>query len=199
MLNNDFKILVEKYKRYQKNQKIFSILKVVGLVVSAILAYLFLTQFFQKTEPVQKRQAPALQTEANTQTAQTDNNEDNESENSQNNETSPSQDINAHNLQVTTEDASLEQLIQNQEKLKSYSATIAIANYHFSRKEYKEAIEWSIKASKKNKAQARPWIIYAKSKLSEGKVEIAKKALNLYLKKHPSKEAEALLKKLNAI
>jgi predicted Zn-dependent protease len=104
-----------------------------------------------------------------------------------------------NSLKVTTEGSSLEELIKNQKKKKSYSATISIANYHYSRREYKEAITWAIEASKMDKSKARPWLIYANSKLSAGKIDIAKKALNIYLKNYQSKEAQALLKKLNAI
>ncbi len=196
MLNNDFQVLVGKYKRYKKQQKNSRMLKFLLLLLAALLGY-FLFQSIQTMKPsVHATENNQTQKSPEKPTTQTDaqTNDLNQSEIN-----SSADEMNQHRLQVTTQESSLEQLIQNQEKYKNYSSTIALANYHFSKKEYKEAIKWAITASKKNNSKARPWIVYAKSKLADGKVDIAKKALLLYLKKYKSQEAQDLLDKLNAI
>jgi ABC-type Na+ efflux pump permease subunit len=199
MLNNDFQVLVGKYKRYKKQQKNRRMLKFLLLIPILLLAYLLFDALKTTTSNVhttQSNQTKESLAQPNEQKIEQKKESDlNQSEINH----STNENINQHRLQVTTQASSLEQLTKNQEKYKNYSSTIALANYHFSKKEYKEAVKWSIAASKKNNSKVRPWIVYAKSKLADGKVDIAKKALELYLKKYKSKEAQDLLDKLNAI
>ncbi len=208
MLNNDFKVLVEKYYRYKKQKKKARNRRILLFILVGIIAYFLLTQDFSAPPKVSQK-------EHNTTTVHIEKNSTSDINHSskvpQKNEeniskiATPKQPkvkkvtkpkVNQLHLQVTTQKETLAQLLKNQEKSKSYSATIALANYHYSKKEYDEAIRWAIEASKKNKSKARPWIIYAKSKKAQGKIEIAKKALTLFLKRHKNEEAETLLNSL---
>jgi len=188
MLNNDFKVLTQKYARYKK-QKRSSRNKKIALFVllGAGAYYLFTTLSFTPQKPV-------IKAEHNVIKRSVDKNISESNHTQKAVETDISQlKINERSLQVTTENKSLEQLLKNQKKLNNYSSTISLANYHYSKKEYQETIKWAIEASKKNKSKARPWILYAKSKKALGKVDIAKKALTLFLKNNKSQEAKTLL------
>ena len=186
MLNNDFKQLTEKYTRYQKQKRMSLYLKVIFFLALVGLAFYVSTLDFTKPKTI---------IETNTSSITVEEKEENTTLKAD----TDKEEINKHRLQVITGEKSLEQLMANQEKSKSYSSTISIANYHYSKKSYDDAVKWSIVASKLNKEKVRPWIVYAKSKLAIGKVDIAKKALGAYLKKHDSKEAQELLDKLNSI
>ncbi len=215
MLNNDFKVLVEKYTRYEKQKKKTRLLKILSLFVIMILAYIITTFDFtaspketlsaDKSIP-KKEQNATLSTNQIIQTAplvthtvQTPKEEPLPTPIKQKKpkaQKTAQPKVNQLRLQVTSKKESLAQLTQNQQKLNNYSATIALANYHYSKKEYQDAIKWAIEASKKNKSKARPWIIYAKCKKELGNSDLAKKALILYLKRHQSQEAQELLNSL---
>ncbi len=190
MLNNDFKELTKKYTRYQKQKQRSRSLKILFFFL-ALAGLVYFISIFYLNKPTKTK---VIETNATTvsQPAKVEKNTTEEA-------TTEKLEINKHGLQVTTQEDSLEQLTANQKKSKSYSATISLANYHYSKKEYADAVKWAIEASKMNKKKDRPWIVYAQSKLAVGKVDIAKKALGLYLKKHKSKEAQDLLDKLNSI
>ncbi len=76
-----------------------------------------------------------------------------------------------------------------------YKSAISLSKLFFERKKYKKAVKWAIKASRYNPGADEPWLIYAKVKKSEGRVELAVKALKTYLKSHKSERARRLLKK----
>lgn len=194
MLNNDFKVLVEKYNRYKKQKKKSRNRKILLLILLTIIGYYLSTMLsfdFQKERESKQNDNVTIEQNATIDT-QSDNQEVNASEKAITQDDNQPK-VNELRLQVTTKEKSLEQLTANQAKSKSYSSTISLANYHYSKKEYESAIKWAIEASKLNKSKERPWIVYAKSKIALGKEEIAKKALELYLKKNQSKEAQALL------
>lgn len=204
MLNNDFNVLVQKYEQYKKqkskkrNRRILLL-----LMVGALTYYISTLNFAQPTNGVTQDKNTSVEKIEETQTISTQELID---------KTPPQEEIKKEvvpkkiekkvskpkksGLKVTTKENSLEQLLENQEQSKSYSSTIALANFHYSKKEYQEAIKWSIDASKKNKSKVRPWIVYAKSKKALGKEDVAKKALTLFLKKHHSQEAKELLNSL---
>jgi predicted Zn-dependent protease len=206
MLNNDFKVLVQKYERYKQTKRKSRNRKILFLILLAGIAYYLSTQEFsqknsqelnsskettiistRETNTTKKTTEKVLPKQHESNTSQVVKKEKNQTKQPK---------INQLRLQVTTKKESLSQLLENQKKYNNYSSTIAIANYHYSKKAYKEAINWAIEASKKNKSKARPWIIYAKSKKALGNKKIAKKALTLYLERHPSQEIQELLNSL---
>ena len=215
MLNNDFKELVGKYRRYQHHQKRLRNRKILLAVLMAALAYYVSTLDFKKllhkntTEqnlsaaPTPKDNTTLVQDPLFTPTP-TSKQEENVSQpapiekpkKEKKKKKVHKKKVQKPKLKVTSRKNSLKELLANQASSQSYSATIALANFHYSRKEYEEAIKWSISASKKNKSRSRPWIIYAKSKKALGKKQIARKALKLFLKKHPDEEVQNLLNSL---
>jgi len=76
-----------------------------------------------------------------------------------------------------------------------YKSAISLAQLFFEQKKYQKAIKWAIKASRYNPGADEPWLIYAKSKKSEGQIRLAIKALKTYLKRHKSEKARKLLRK----
>lgn len=95
-------------------------------------------------------------------------------------------------LQVT-ERKSLYNLLVKHKDENSFDSALGVAQFYFDEKDYDNAVTWSVKASKKNPKDERPWLIYAKSKAMQGKTDIAKKALTIYLEHTNSKEAQDLL------
>ncbi len=91
-----------------------------------------------------------------------------------------------------------ERLLENYRKKGSYKSALALAEYFYAHKKYKEAVKWAIVTNKLDMNQFRPWYIYIKSKIALGDKEHAKVALKFYLKSHKSKKFDALLKKLEA-
>ncbi len=205
MLNNDFNELVKKYDRYKLQKKKSRNRRILFLIMIGALAYYISTLNFSKPIMIEdKNETPKATQESNTSITpiitKAEVNETKEENITKN--LPPKREVKKvstpkrSGLKVTTNEKSLYQLLEHQAQSQSYSATIAVANYHYSKKSYQKAIKWAIEASKKNKSKVRPWIVYAKSKKALGKDEIAKKALTLFLKRHPSQEAQELLNSL---
>jgi len=226
MLNNDFKVLVGKYNRYTLQKKKSRNRKILFVTVLALGAYVIGTFDFDKNiklpegnaakhlvpvaNPVIKEKVieakPIITHKVKTSK------EEPLSEKilprkpqvkatAKPKKTKPIQKTKEESspkpkLQVTSRARSLEQLTINQERINNYSSTIALANYHYSQKEYREAIKWAIKASQKNRNKERSWMIYAKSKIMLGQKSKAKAALEAYLKRHRSTQLQTLLKSL---
>ena len=208
MLNNDFNVLVKKYEQYKIQKSKKRNRRILLLIMIGALAYYISTLDF--STPIKETDVNKSKKESVEQNKTIIKNEVNET--NETNETKKEEPIikkirpqKPHKkvpkakksaLKVTTQGKSLYQLLENQAQSQSYSSTIAIANYYYSQKKYQETVKWAIEASKKNKTKVRPWILYAKSKKAQGKKEIAKKALSLFLKRHQSQEAQELLNSL---
>ncbi len=195
MLNNDFKDLVIQYQLYKKQEKSARTLRALLAIMIALLLAGVLYYFFMQPQAsvTQKDKNSTTHSVTKKETSPLSNALEPTKKEQNQTEAINTDTLNTHRFQVTTQEHSLEQLLKNQKKQQNYSSTIALANYHYSKKAYDKAIDWAIKASQKNKSEIRPWIIYAKSKQAQGKVEFAKKALKLYLEKHSSKEIQDLL------
>ncbi len=90
-----------------------------------------------------------------------------------------------------------QQLLEKYRKKRSYKNALALAEYFYSQKSYKKAIEWAIVANKEDNQKERSWIIYAKSKIALGDKEKAKDAMEAYLKANNSKNLKKLLDSLS--
>jgi tetratricopeptide (TPR) repeat protein len=206
MLNNDFKVLVQKHERYKLTKRKSRNRKILFFIILAAIGYYLFTRDFSQKSSQEFNSSKIATTIPKTEINETkkvvskpaqkqhESNSTKTTKKEKNQTKQPK--VNQLRLQVTTKKDSLNQLLENQEKYKNYSSTIAIANYHYSKKAYKEAIKWAIEANKKNKSKARPWIIYAKSKKALGNEKSAKKALTHYLKRYPSQEVQELLNSL---
>jgi hypothetical protein len=208
MLNNDFRELIKKYRRYEsakKNKNI--IISIIALLTLGIIIWNFVDfkskpniskiETNDQTTRVIVEKSHKIQTpkkrKLTKEELKTEIKEELKKELNVKNE---EKKINKFRLQVTTKKSSKQQLLEFHRKKNSYSSAIALASYFYSKREYEDAIKWAILASKKNKFKEKPWLIYAKSKNAIGEVDKAKKALNLYLKKNESKSARNLLDSL---
>ncbi|MCH9813464.1 MAG: hypothetical protein K0U47_05915 [Epsilonproteobacteria bacterium] len=213
MLNNDFPQLVKKYERYkgQKRNKIFlslfafAIILVVGFWL--ISKNNFIINSFKKTVPESNitmtpvvtppsvkevkviKEAPLERVKVDT--PQVEKAPDQVYQRS----TKQAEKQNSFKLQVN-ERKSLYKLLTEHKEKNTYQSAINIAQFYFDEKDYAQAITWSVKASKQDPRQSLPWIIYAKSKVTQGKTKVAKKALSIYLKHTNSKEVQNLLDSL---
>lgn len=73
-----------------------------------------------------------------------------------------------------------------------YGVAIEIAEFYFKNKDYKNSIDWALKASNadsKGQQKVESWIIYAKSLYKMGKQQQAMDVLNRYISSTNSKEA----------
>ncbi len=202
MLNNDFDVLVKKYGQYKTQKRKKRNRRILLLIMIGALAYYISTLDF--STPIKQTDVNKSKKESVEQNKTIIKNEVNETKKEEPiikkirpkkpHKKVPKAKKSA--LKVTTQGKSLYQLLENQAQSQSYSSTIAIANYYYSQKKYQETVKWAIEASKKNKTKVRPWLLYAKSKKAQGKKEIAKKALSLFLKRHQSQEAQELLNSL---
>ncbi len=215
MLNNDFHVLEQKYQRYrraQRNRLMMRIGAVAAVVALGWLGYRYKevlipapTALHQVQQIPQPAPAPAPAAHAVAKpnppapkriAVKTP------KERRMPNRVYPRKarhlnksDAHALKFKITRKE-NLFELIKKQKQEHSYDSAIALANYFFEQKEYKEAIKWAIKASKQDPKNPTPWILYAKCKAATGKKEIAKKALRTYLKRQRSKEVRNLLESL---
>ncbi|OQX74788.1 MAG: hypothetical protein B6D59_01175 [Campylobacteraceae bacterium 4484_4] len=216
MLNNDFPKLIEKYQRYQRKKRMrrLSRLSVLVLIVAAgWFGYQNRALLIpEKTAPVK----PVMQnsTAAKAVSVQKPASEPLPKKELKRvavptpkakpmpNRVYPRKSKNLKESEARalkfkiTKKENLFELIKKDKKEQTYSSAIALAHYFLEQEEYKEAIKWAIRASKKNPRKSEPWIIYAKAKAATGKTEIAKKALRIYLQRHNSKEVRNLLESL---
>ena len=188
MLNNNLDDLISRYKKYERVKKI----KKVSLIILAILGLFSIFTIFSKPEVME-----VVEQNLTKESNQTKIEVVEENLTIEKNETNISKDtIGKFGLKVTTEKSSKQQLLENHRKRPSYSSTMALANYFYSKKLYKDSISWAISASKLNKLKEEPWIIYAKSKNALGEKDKAKKALEIFLKSNDSKKIRELLESL---
>ncbi len=216
MLNNDFPKLVEKYQRYRrkKRMRFLSRLSVVVLVVAVgWLGYQNRALLTPKNKPVEKKTAQNNTTAAAAPVKKAASKPvpkkkpEKVAVRTPKSKPMPNRvyprksrelkesDARALKFKITKKE-NLFELIKKNKKEQTYSSAIALAHYFMEQQEYKEAIKWAIRASKKNPRKSEPWIIYAKAKAATGKTDIAKKALRIYLQRHNSKEVRNLLESL---
>jgi hypothetical protein len=209
MLNNNFKQLVKKYETYRSNR----IKRIVfaGLALMAILVAGYFAVFNSK-EIVKEFKKPVVESNKTITVEPTPTKVVVEDKMPQRVEvdtpkskllpdliykrdTKNISNKDKFKLQVK-ERKNLYKLLTDHKEKDDYKSTVAIARFHFEEKNYPRAITWAVKASKKDPKESLPWIIYAKSKASLGKTDVAKKALSIYLKHSQSSDVQKLLNSL---
>ncbi len=183
MLNNDLNELIRKYERY-KRERFWARLLLLLIFIGGLF-YLF--NYFKSTNVI-------TDTQTNKSIETSDKNSSKDDSNSSENNQSTGDNL-IKNLS-DEQKRDLKRLMLVDKKKHSYESSIDIAKYYLSIEQYKEAIMWSIKASKLNNKSVKPWIVYAKSKQALGKEAMAIKALQIYLGQHTSDEARELLSEL---
>lgn len=203
MLNNNFKQLVRKYERYRgsKIKKIvFSVLALVALLVFGFYAVYNSKKIVQifKEPQVEKAVQKKIQVEKKQEEdiaptrveVKTPKDEKLPDEVYKRN-TKDISNKNKFKLEAK-EKKNLYKLLTDDKELESYQSAVEVAKFYFEEKNHNRTITWSVKASKRDPRQSLPWILYAKSKVFQGRVEVAKKALKIYLKHTEAKDVRDL-------
>lgn len=79
-------------------------------------------------------------------------------------------------------------LIKKFEEEPSCKAATEVAEELFKNRLYEKALEWAMKANELDSSQEESWIVFVKASIQLGRVEVALKAIDAYLKNHSSKE-----------
>lgn len=72
-----------------------------------------------------------------------------------------------------------------------------IARYHYDHGNYNEAYNYALKTNAINNSMEESWLIFAKSLIKMGKIDQAKKTLQMYLNQSNSENAKRLLDSIN--
>jgi len=214
MLNNNFSKLIKLYEKYQRQQRNRMLLRLFALLILIAAVYLVYLQLSKK--PLQTISDTAAYNTTAISTPQKAEKVDTTVTSSpavkktsvsvpqekempdqitKRTQKTAAKKEEPFQLQVTQRESLYRMLVDYKDK-KSYQTAIKIAQFYLLQKEYKKAVKWAVEASKKDPAQARSWIIYAKAKQALGKPDVAKRALAIYLKHNSSKEAQELLNSL---
>lgn len=210
MLNNNFSKLVKLYHKYQAKQRNKYLLGFLALLLVAGALFWFIkyqtvtvpdTQ--DTTTSVQVTTPTQTQPDTNTSTAELPIKKTSvvtpKTENMPKHVTKrthkKSQPADTFQLKISQQKNFYNLLLDYKNK-PSYETAIKLAQFYTNEKDYSKAIKWAIEASKKDPAQAMSWILYAKAKKALGNIDVAKKALAIYLKHNSSQEAEELLNSL---
>ncbi len=209
MLNNNFSKLVKLYHKYQAKQRNKYLLGLLILVVLAIGLFWFMKQ--QGSTPTTVEETTVATNVTTAQSTDTNPSDKTQSLLKKTSVTTPvteempkhiikrkpkkSHDSDTFQLKITKQKNFYNLLLDYKNK-PSYATAIRLAQFYTNEKDYNKAIKWSIEASKKDPSQAMSWILYAKAKKALGNIDVAKKALAIYLKHNASQEAQDLLDSL---
>ncbi len=99
-------------------------------------------------------------------------------------------------LNLTTKVLNTEESLLKRYKVsEDYDSAIALARLNFEKRNFPKTIFWAKKASKLIPNDDEAWILYAKAKFAQNKVDDAIKALSFYMKYYNSNKVEKLLLK----
>jgi len=90
-------------------------------------------------------------------------------------------------------------LMEKYRKSRTYKSALAVSEFFYSQKQYKESAKWAIVANNINNQEKNPWLLYIKSKVALKENKKAKKAIIEYLKNFKPKNSEHILKVLKNI
>ncbi len=222
MLNNNFNELVKKYEKYRgkrRDKMLLSTLLVLAILAGGYYLVTnsgFITQSFKKTTPESQKSGTIVDTQIADETTEDNPVQEIKTHKEEKAEkplqrvkvdtpkteelpnkvydrtTKKIENTNPFQLKVK-ERKNLYKLLTDDKKQNSYQSAISVAQFYFEEKNYDQTIIWSVKASKKDPRESLPWILYAKSKATQGKTKVAKKALAIYLKHTDSKKVQDLL------
>ena len=95
-------------------------------------------------------------------------------------------------VQIQTQGSDIETLQRAYQRHPSKYMALLIAQRLYDDKNYKKALEWSIKANEFDKSEEKSWIIFAKSAYKLGDKRRAIEALRAYLRRHQSPSIQRL-------
>ncbi len=222
MLNNNFNELVKKYEKYKskkRDKRLLSILLILSILIGGyylVTNSSFITQSFKKTTPEPQESETIVDTQIADEPTENEPEQETKTVKEEKAEkplqrvkvdtpkteelpnkvyersAKKIEETNPFQLEVK-ERKNLYKLLTDDKKQNSYQSAISVAQFYFDEKNYDQTIIWSVKASKRDPRESLPWILYAKSKATQGKTKVAKKALSIYLKHTDSKEVQNLL------
>ncbi len=97
---------------------------------------------------------------------------------------------------LNTQNVEANDLIKRYNNIPNKNLALMIAQIYLQKKDYKKALEWSVKANELDKSDARSWMIFAKAAYKLGKKRRALHALSLYLKNYDDPKIRSLYKKM---
>ena len=224
MLNNNYNELVKKYEKYQNKQITSLLLKIILVVVIVCIGiYYFLKQSTQNStkeqvpkkmvdKPIEQKK-PVAKPKENIKTKPQEIQKQVKPKNIEKKHQPPKQKSNNQQLskQTTTKHKTIEQnpiklqvtkreelvnLLKEYDIKQNFTSSINLAKYYFENDRYQQSIKWAIKSSKFDPSASEPWILYAKTKQKQGRIKVAIRALDIYLRRYKSKEAQNLLNTL---
>ncbi|WP_353662486.1 hypothetical protein [Hydrogenimonas sp. SS33] len=92
----------------------------------------------------------------------------------------------------------LEYLVKRFNQNRDPKLAAYIAQSFFNKKNYREAIRWSIIANSLEPSNENSWLLYAKAKVKLGQRGEAVRALKIYLNQYPSRKVKAYLETLES-
>ena len=96
------------------------------------------------------------------------------------------------NTKITTA-----KLIQRFNNEKNYKNAMKIADAFFINKNYQKASDWALRANNLDKYQERSWLLFAKAQVSLNNIEVAKAALESFLRMRNSERILLYYKKIS--
>ncbi len=99
-------------------------------------------------------------------------------------------------LHIASEQMDIKELTNLYDQNPDPDLAIMIAQRYFQRKEYENALQWSIKSNELDKNLEQSWLLFAKSSYKLGRKNRAINALRIYIRKSGSQKAKELLMKM---
>ncbi len=99
-------------------------------------------------------------------------------------------------VRMKTSNNTLEYLIERFNERRDPKLAAYIAQSYYKKKEFEEAIKWSIMANSLDPSDEGSWLLYAKAKVRIGKKKDAIRALRAYLNQYSSQKVKAYLHNL---
>ncbi|RUM46182.1 MAG: hypothetical protein DSY46_00685 [Hydrogenimonas sp.] len=96
-------------------------------------------------------------------------------------------------IQTKTSHNTLEHLIERFNNSREPKLATYIASMFYKRKQYQDAIRWSIIANSLEPSNEESWLLYAKAKVQLGERDDAIRALRIYLDQYTSKKIRSYL------
>ncbi len=89
-----------------------------------------------------------------------------------------------------------ESLLKANKAGESFESTMKLSNFYLKKSKFEKAIYWSKKANHYKPSSFEPWLIYAQSKIKQGKKDEAVKAIETFLSYFNSNEGEKYLQSI---
>ncbi len=86
----------------------------------------------------------------------------------------------------------MERLKENFNETPSFEDAVKIGELYFEQNSYLDAKNWAMKANEIDSSKEDSWVLFAKSAMKLGQMDIALKAIDSYLSNHPSEKLQKM-------